>query len=84
MESGATHVPVDVGAGRRVYVTLFGTEKPPGTGPIRIDFGVPHAALHVAGRSDWRQLLQNLANVPIYNVTIHVPSAIAAEKILGR
>ncbi len=59
-----------VGAGGRVYVTLFGEPRPSGTDPIRIDFGIPQAALQAAGRSDWRQLLQSLANVPVYNVQI--------------
>ena len=81
MMNGGTYIPPQVGAGGRVYVTLFGAPRPSGTDPIRIDFGVPQAALQTAGRADWRQLLQNLANVPIYNVKIHVPSSIPASQI---
>jgi filamentous hemagglutinin len=84
MMNGGTHVPQSVGAGGRVYVTLFGVPRPSGTDPVRIDFGIPQAALQVAGRSDWRQLIQNLANVPIYNVQIHVPNSIAASQITGK
>jgi hypothetical protein len=81
MMNGATYVPPAVGGGGRVYVTVFGEPRPSGTDPIRIDFGIPQAALQTAGRSDWRQLLQSLANMPIYNVTIHVPNSIPAAQI---
>jgi filamentous hemagglutinin len=84
MRNGGTYIPPQVGAGGRVYVTMPGAIRPAGTDPIRIDFGVPQTALQLAGRSDWRQLLQNLANVPIYNVTIHVPNSIPASQITGR
>jgi hypothetical protein len=76
MQNGGTYIPPQVGAGSRVYVTLYGEGRPSGTDPIRIDFGIPETALQIAGRSDWRQLFQSLANVPIYNVKIHVPNSI--------
>ncbi len=78
--NGGTYVPPQVG-GDRVYVTLFGAPQPSGSGPIRIDFEIPKAALQIAGREDWRQLFQNLANIPIHNVNIHVPESINIEKI---
>jgi hypothetical protein len=84
MANGGTHIPLSVGAGDRVYVTLFGEPGPSGTDPIRIDFGIPQAALQTAGRPDWRQLFQSLANVPVYNVQIHVPNSIPASKITGK
>jgi hypothetical protein len=84
MMNGGTYVPTTVGAGGRVYVTLLGEPRPSGTGPIRIDFGIPQAALQTAGRSDWRQLLQTLANVPIHNVSIHVPYSVPSHQITGK
>lgn len=84
MLNGGTHIPPQVGAGGRVYVTDFGAIRPSGTDPIRIDFGIPQPALQPAGRKDWKQLFQNLANVPIYNVSIHVPNSIQASQITGR
>jgi hypothetical protein len=84
MANGATFVPPHVGAGGRLYVTDFGASQPSGTGPIRIDLGVPQAALHAAGRADWKQVFQPIANVPIYNVSIHVPPSIQAWQITGK
>jgi hypothetical protein len=82
MMNGATVIPAQIGAGERVYVTQPGAPRPPGTDSIRIDFAVPQRALQTAGRSDWWQLLQGLANTPIYNVAIHVPDSIAASQII--
>jgi hypothetical protein len=84
MRNGGTYIAPQIGAGGRVYVTLPGEPRPSGTGPIRIDFGIPQAALQTAGDSGWKQLIQSLANIPIYNVTIHVPSSIPAAQITGR
>ncbi len=70
MMNGGTYIPPLIGSGGRVYVTLFGAPRPSGTDAIRIDFGIPQAALQTAGRSNWRQLLQALSNTPIYNVSI--------------
>jgi len=84
MANGGTYVPPGVGAGGRVYVTLPGEPKPPGTDPIRIDFGVPQAALQTAGLPGWKQMFQTLASTPIYNVTIHVPSSIPPTQITGK
>jgi hypothetical protein len=84
MATGGTYVPPQVGADGRVYVTLFGAVQPSGTGPIRIDFEIPKAALQMAGREDWRQLFQNLSNIPIHNVCIHVPDDVDISKITGR
>src|SRR5260370_41893369 len=84
MMNGGTYIPPLIGSGGRVYVTLFGAPRPSGTDAIRIDFGIPQAALQTAGRSDWRQLLQALSNTPIYNVSIHVPNSIPASQITGK
>lgn len=83
MMNGGTFIPSQIGAGERVYVTVSNAPRPAGTDAIRIDFGVPERALQTAGRADWKQLLQPLANVPIYNVAIHVPAAIPASQITG-
>jgi len=83
MANGGTFIPSQVGSAGHVYVTLPGAPQPAGTDPIRIDFGVPSRALQIAGRSDWKQLLQSLANVPIYNVAIHVPTSIPVGQIIG-
>jgi hypothetical protein len=84
MINGGTFIPPQIGAGGRVYVTQFGGPRPAGTDAIRVDFGVPQRALQTAGRSDWMQLLQSLANLPIYNVAIHVPNSIFASQIIGK
>jgi filamentous hemagglutinin len=84
MSNGGTYIPPRVGGGGRVYVTRYGASRPSGTDAIRIDFGVPQAALQTAGQMDWKQLLQSLANVPIYNVKIHVPNSLPASQITGK
>ena len=81
MMNGGTYIPPQVGGGGRVYVTLYGESRPSGTDAIRIDFGIPKAAIQTAGRTDWRQLVQSLANVPIYNVKVHVPNSIPASQM---
>jgi hypothetical protein len=83
MLNGGTYVPGQVGAGDRVYVTTFGAPRPSGTDSIRVDFGIPAKALQTAGRSDWRQLLQSVVTVPIYNVRIHVPKSIPPAQVTG-
>jgi len=73
MRNGGTAIPSGIGAGGRVYVTLPGAPKPPGTGACRIEFFFPRAGLMVAGHTLWRQILQPVRNTPIYNVRIFVP-----------
>lgn len=41
MAVGGTHVPLQIGAGGRVYVTEFEGPRISGTGPIRVDLAVP-------------------------------------------
>jgi len=53
-------------------------------GPIRIDFSFPEAGFQQGGRSDWKFIIQPVANVPIYNVTIYVPHSISTSKITGK
>jgi hypothetical protein len=84
MQNGATHIPQGIGAGGRVYLTLFGAKEPPGTDSIRVDFGIPEAALQVAGTPEWRQLPAVPVNTPIYNVSIHAPISVQASSITGR
>ena len=73
MRSGGTHIPAGIGAGGRVYVTLPGAPKPPGTGPCRIEFFITVRALQTAGHTHWKQVLQPVQQVPVYNVRIFVP-----------
>ncbi|MBF0315780.1 MAG: hypothetical protein HQK52_20330 [Oligoflexia bacterium] len=73
VEGGGTHIPTDVGAGGRVYVTSPGAPKPGGTGSIRVDFYVPEGMLQKAGNEQWFQIMQPQANTPIYNVEIFKP-----------
>jgi hypothetical protein len=73
LANGGTKIPGDIGAGGRVYVTAPGATKPGGTGPIRVDFSLPGAALGPAGRSDWSQILQQGRDIPILNVSVHYP-----------
>ena len=84
MASGATHVPPGLGRGGHLSVGEFGSSPISGTGPIRIDFSFPKAGLQSGGRSDWKFILQLVANVPIYNVAIYVPLSIPASRITGR
>jgi hypothetical protein len=58
---------LQTGAGDRTYVTLPGAPQPSGTGPVRVDFNVPTAALQPAGRSDWRVLL-NPGRTPVTGI----------------
>lgn len=84
MKHGATHVPLGVGGGERVSVTEFGASRVAGAGPIRVDFSFPQAGLQQGGRSDWKFIIQPVANVSIYNVAIHVPHSVKESGITGR
>jgi len=82
--NGGTFVPREIGrATERVYVTLFGSSLPAGIGRdsiIRIDFAVPQAAL--AATPAGNQLLQPFTNVPIHNVSIHIPWSLNVDDVL--
>ena len=65
-----TRIPISVGRGNQVYVTIPEAPKPGGTGPYRIDFYVPKEMLQAASKPDWRQIFGSTANTPIYNVMI--------------
>lgn len=65
-----TFIP-NVGSAGRVYVTSFGAPKPPGTGPVRIDFWMQNTALQPAGQNNWFQIFQSVQNSPIYNTVIN-------------
>src|SRR5579863_3883644 len=54
MANGGTYIPPDLGGGGHVSVARFGAPWIAGTGPIRIDFLFPEAALQQGGRSDWK------------------------------
>jgi filamentous hemagglutinin len=84
MASGATHVPPGLGAGGHLSVGEFGASRIPGTDPIRIDFSFPKAGLQKGGRTDWKFIIQVVANVPIYNVVIWVPVSVPASRITGK
>lgn len=74
IENGGTYIPGGVGGqSGRVYVTVPGTARPGGTGPVRIDFTMDSAALNTAGKEGWFQIIQPVQNMPIYNVTITYP-----------
>lgn len=68
-----TAIPLGIGAGGRVFVTLPGAPKPGGTGPCRIEFFFPSRGLCKAGNLLWFQIFQPVASTPIYNVKIFVP-----------
>ena len=72
MANGGTFIPAEVGRGGRVSVIRFGQqEKPAGilyNQTIRIDFAIPERVLQPAGEG--KQILQPVANIPIYNVSI--------------
>ena len=57
MKATQTHIPRAVEERRPgVNATLFGEPRPSGTDRIRIDFGIPQAALQAAGLGRyWRQ-----------------------------
>ncbi|WAK02312.1 SpvB/TcaC N-terminal domain-containing protein [Methylobacter sp. YRD-M1] len=74
MANGGTYIPPDIGGeAGRVYVTTPGAARPPGTGPIRIDFFVAEQSLKPAGTPEWRQIFQPVQHMPVHNVTIHLP-----------
>jgi hypothetical protein len=83
LKCGATFVPPEVGKGGHVSVAEFGATQISGSGPIRIDFSFPKAGLQQGGRTDWRFIVQPVANVPIHNVVIQVPNSIRAARING-
>jgi hypothetical protein len=75
---GATRIPQEVGTlvepnNVRLYVTRPGAPRPGNTGAIRIDFFVPEKVLRIAGNGEWQQIIQPVANLPIYNVKILMP-----------
>jgi hypothetical protein len=84
MANGGTFVPVEVGRGGRVSVIPFGQhEKPAGIlhdQTIRIDFAIPERALQPAGEG--KQILQPIANTPIYNLRIHMPATLELSRVL--
>jgi len=85
MATAGTYIPPGVGRGsRRVSATPFGQQrKPAGIAQdqtIRIDFAVPEAALQPAGVG--KQILQPLTNVPIFNVSIHLPERLDVSAML--
>src|SRR5689334_18132377 len=75
MANGGTFIPPTIGRTAGVVaVSYLGENKPAGIGRdsvIRIDFGVPGAALDDAGEG--KQIHQPVSTVPIYNVSIHIP-----------
>jgi hypothetical protein len=84
MANGATHVPPGLGAGGHLSVAEYGASRIPGAGHIRIDFSFPQAGLQTGGRTDWKFIIQVVANVPIYNVVIYVPQSILPSLIIGK
>lgn len=75
LRNSGTAVPSGVG-GDRLYVTLPGARQPSGTGPVRVDFAVPQAALIQTGRAEWRAIMQPIQSTPIHNVIIAVPDGV--------
>jgi hypothetical protein len=72
--NGGTYVPHGIGGqSGRVFVTSPGVARPGGTGPVRIDFSVPQAAMQQGGKSGWYFLPQPMQNTPLYNVVIYYP-----------
>jgi hypothetical protein len=84
MENGGTFIPPEVGRGGRVSVVPFGQhQKPAGiveNQTIRIDFAIPERALQLAGEG--KQILQPVSNIPIYNVSIHLPITLDISRVL--
>lgn len=67
MKSSGT---LQVGADGRTYVTALGAPKPGGTGPVRVDFNVPRAALQPAGNAAWYQIFSP-ARPPVTGIVVH-------------
>lgn len=70
-----TAIPSGIG-GDRLYVALPWAKQPGGTGPVRVDFAVPHSALTRTGNAEWRVILQPIQSTPIYNVILTVPNGV--------
>jgi len=83
-ENGGTHVPPAVGrTSGRVSVFRFGGSMPAGVASdqnIRLDFAFPESHL-VRGGSGFL-IMQPAANIPIYNVSIQLPSELEIEAVL--
>jgi|GEM_PF-4780443 len=75
VRNSGTAVPSGMG-GDRLYVALPWARQPGGTGPIRVDFAVPQAALIQTGKAEWRVIMQPIQSTPIHNVIITVPNGI--------
>jgi filamentous hemagglutinin len=78
LEGGGTHIPSEAGTlvepgNLRLYVTNPGAPQPGNTGPVRIDFYVPGGMVRRAGNVEWQQIIQPVANTPIYNVQVNLP-----------
>ena len=76
LRNSGTAIPPGVG-GDRLYVALPGARQPGGTGPVRIDFAVPQAALIHTGKAEWRMIMQPIQSTPIHNVIITVPNGVS-------
>lgn len=72
-QAQGTRIPSGIGDANRVYVTTLGAPQPGGTGSVRVGFYVSNDSLQIAGRSDWYQIVNPSANMPIYNVATHFP-----------
>jgi hypothetical protein len=70
-----TAIPSGIG-GDRLYVALPWATQPAGTGPVRVDFAVPHSALIRMGNAAWRVILQPIQSTPIHNVILTVPNGV--------
>jgi len=75
MRNSGTAVPSGMG-GDRLYVALPWARRPGGTGPVRVDFAVPKAALSQTGKAEWRVIVQPIQSTPIHGVIITVPNGI--------
>ena len=76
LKNSGTAIPSGLG-GDRLYVALPGARQPGGTGPVRVDFAVPQAALIHTGKAEWRMIMQPIQSTPIHNVIITVPNGVS-------
>jgi hypothetical protein len=72
-------IPAEVRGNDCIPVALPESEKPPGTGPFRLEFFVSAASLTAGERPEWRNIPGPAAGTKILNLKIFGSSDLAAN-----
>ncbi len=71
----SSHIPLGLKDGEHVYVTKPGAKQPGGTGNYLVEFSIPKAMLHKAGKDEWAQVFGPIGNTPVLNLKITGPKS---------